>query len=40
VCLLTLIDSLREGEEFLNPMVEIELDEWPKFNVYSLTLFT
>jgi hypothetical protein len=38
--LLTLIDSMREYEEFLNPTVEIGLDEWLRLNVHSLTPFT
>jgi hypothetical protein len=34
----TLIDLMREGEEFSNPMDEIRLDEWLRLNVSSLTL--
>jgi hypothetical protein len=34
----TLIDLMREGEEFSNPMAEIRLDEWLRLNVSSLTL--
>jgi hypothetical protein len=33
----TLIDLMREGEEFSNPMVEIRLDVWLRFDVSSLT---
>ena len=35
---LALIDLMREGEEFLNPTVEIVLDEWLRLDVSSLTL--
>jgi hypothetical protein len=34
----TLIDLMREGEKFYNPMVEIRLDVWLRFDVSSLTL--
>jgi hypothetical protein len=34
----TLIDLMREGEEFSNPMAEIRLDEWLRLNISSLTL--
>jgi hypothetical protein len=34
----TLIDLMREGEEFSNPMAEIRLDVWLRFDVSSLIL--
>jgi hypothetical protein len=34
----TLIDLMREGEEFSNPMAEIRLDVWLRFDISSLTL--
>jgi hypothetical protein len=34
----TLVDLMKVGEESLNPMVEIGLDEWMRLSVHSFTL--